>query len=235
MPDLIGPLVPSTCYLYPEPSPGVKPLPDDIFTFQYWPQSIQVSYTPAYANQEIPGATHPLYQWTGGQGRTISFEAVFTSEVDPVSRGFSRAGGGLLTPSAPYTVDVAAALARIESYMLPSYDNGGNLNGVVSAPERLVLVVPGVGLSGGTRSQSFGGGTFDYVYVLLTAAPFTIESCFPSGAPRVATVALTFTEVIQRKSGAQTAIRYVGRKPFRDLGLRYNSGRTITTPVGEGF
>jgi hypothetical protein len=237
MPDLIGPSTPATCYLYPEPDPGTKPAPgsSDIFSFQYWPQSLQVTYTPSYATQEIPGASHPLYQWTGGQGRTISFEALFTSEIAPESLGAAAAEGGILTPSRPYTVDVAAAVARIQSYMLPAY-KGAGMNGTITAPERLVLVFPKTGLSGGLRAQGFSAApTLDYVYVLLTGAPVTYESWFPDGSPRIASVALTFTEVIQRKGGALTSIRYVGREPFADLGNKYNSGRTIVNVAGEGI
>ena len=53
----------------------------DVFVFQFWPQQVSDNYQVNYATKNIPGASHPLYQWTGGGGRTISFEATFVSEI----------------------------------------------------------------------------------------------------------------------------------------------------------
>jgi len=232
----LGSSSPVACYMYPEPTSAAPPsiAGSEIFIFQYWPQTLQIAYEPTYAEHDIPGSTHPLYQWVGGKGRTISFEAIFTSERDQSAvLNFVPA---FLTPSSRYTVDVAAAIARLQGYMMPTYSSASSLNGNITPPSRLILAFPGTGLGGGGSPGQRGGNnrpsfglstlgasqTYDAVTVLLFSAPITIESWFPDGAPRVATVQLTFKEVIQRNSGGATSISYVGATPFKDLGKGYH-------------
>lgn len=246
----LGSTSPVSCYLYPEPDAATPPALEDrqnLFVFQYWPESLDISYEPIYAERQIPASTHPLYQWVGGNGRTISFSAIFTSEVDQTS--LLNLVPSNITPSGRYTVDVAAAIARLQSYMMPTYSDSSSLNGVVKPPRRLILAFPGTGLAGGgsenrtsqaantrTASQSLTSATrgirgrppatYDAVTVLLVSAPIRIESWFPSGEPRIASVALTFKEVIQRNSSGSTSITYVGADPFKALGAGYQySGR----------
>ena len=148
--------------------------PQNILHFQYWPQSLQDDYQVEYAEHSIPGGSHPLYQWVGGQGRTISFQAVFTSEIDEGGAG----GGGSLqgtigrrsafTPSSHYTVNVDAALSRLRGWMLPHYQKGGRL-GETTPPPILSLSFRGTKLAG------VGGGS-DVIQVILRSAPITYES-----------------------------------------------------------
>lgn len=242
----LGSTAPVSCYMYPEPTAAAPPTVGDLFIFQYWPSSLQISYEPTYVEQDIPGASHPLYQWTGGKGRTISFEAVFTAEQDPST--LLNLAPASWTPSERYTVDVAAAIARLQGYMMPSYNTPSSLNGVIKPPSRLILAFPGTGLGGGgwrterngsVRNTTTGRGgpqtTYDAVTVLLYSAPVTIESWFPDGAPRVATVQLTFKEVIQRNASGSTSITYVGAEPFQALGTGYKySGRVDQIATAGG-
>jgi hypothetical protein len=201
--------------------------------FQYWPQSLQDDYQVEYAEHFIPGGSHPLYQWVGGRGRTISFQAIFTSEIDKdkalggVTEAFSGAlGQSVLTQSAQYTVDVAAAINKLRGWMRPTYGEGGRL-GRTTPPEILTLVVPRTAM----------GGDIDTLQVILRSAPVTYESWFPGGRPRIATVDLTFSEVVQwpegsggskvtfidrtnfSKSGESYAHKGLGNMPFRTGGL----------------
>jgi len=247
----LGSSSPVACYMYPEPTSAAPPpiAGGEIFIFQYWPQTLQIAYEPTYAEHDIPGSTHPLYQWVGGKGRTISFESIFTAEQDP-STLFNLVPASL-TPSGRYTVDVGAAIARLQSYMMPTYGDSSSLNGNITPPRRLILAFPGTGLGGGGGSNrnkptgSFQGtanraaglgqtSTYDAVTVLLFSAPITIESWFPDGAPRVATVQLTFKEVIQRNSGGATSISYVGATPFKDLGVGYKYDGRIDSIATAG-
>lgn len=190
--------------------------------FQYWPQSLSDDYAVDYAEHNIPGGSHPLYQWSGGRGRTIAFEAIFTSELNTergtgtlqgATAALASAGASLL-PSGPFTVDVAAALARLRSWMMPKYSPGGRL-GETQPPPILTLVFPNTKL----------GGSSDLIQVILRSAPITIESWFPNGQPRVATVQLTFNEIVQSPSGggqsSATRVKFIGRDNFESEGNKY--------------
>jgi hypothetical protein len=220
---------PQKVYLFPtnpRALPGGRFLAQsEALFFQYWPQSLSDEYAVDYVEHNIPGGSHPLYQWSGGRGRTIAFEAVFTSELNTLrTAGSSSLAGAAATaaaasisllPSAPYTVDVSAALAKIRSWMMPKYSPGGRL-GETEPPKILTLVFPNTKLAGST----------DLIQVILRSAPITIESWFPNGQVRVATVQLTFNEVVQTPGGGNgqsnaTRVKFIGRDAFESEGSKY--------------
>lgn len=221
--DAIVSMPPQSVYLFPTPQ-GSVPDQSQILYFQYWPQSLTDDYQPEYAEHSIPGGSHPLYQWVRGAGRTISFQAVFTSELNTnrsagaftgansaVGRAASIANG--LLPSSPFTVDVSAALSRIRSWMMADYGKGGE-QGLIKAPQFLTLVVPGTKLSGNSDSVS----------VILRSAPITMEAWFPDGQIRVASVDLTFSEIVQSTSqgdSSGSSIRFRGRQEYTKAGQDY--------------
>jgi hypothetical protein len=226
---LISTAAPQSAFVFPELSmPGQVPL-DDIFVFQYWPDTLEDSYSPEYSSKQIPGGTHPLYQWVGGTERSFTFTANFTAEIDKgavrFNQGTNPSGPIDILPSARYTVDIRAALNRLRSYMLPSYGGqGGDLNALTKPPKRLYLVLENTGL----------GGNKDEVLVILRSAPITYESWFPSGAPRVVQVALTFSEIVQRKAQEGSAIRFLDRSPFEDDGKYYKYRGTVDRVISSG-
>ena len=241
--DFLVAEAPQSAYLFPStttattglsffggrPRVGPARLQDEALFFQYWPQSLTDDYQVQYAEHQIPGGSHPLYQWVGGAGRTISFEAVFTSEIN-TDRSFAGAFTGStasaaavsigtsLLPSINYTVDVAAALSRLRAYMMPKYEQAGRL-GNTAPPQILSLVFPNTGLGGG------GPMSGDMINVILRSAPITYESWFPNGQPRVATVTLTFNEIVQSAGGASqnssTQVKFIGRDAFESGGSKY--------------
>lgn len=208
----------------------------EVFVFQFWPQQVQDNYTPNYATKQIPGASHPLYQWTGGNGRTISFTAQFVSEIredsflqgaddfrsrlvtaGSVSRvggqqslGSTSAVGAALLPSTRYKVNVSAAIAALQQYLYPNYQK---VSGVVLPPRKLVLVLPGTRLG---RSESADG-----ILCIMKAANVTMESWFPSGELRSASVALEFAEIIQYTQGQGSNIKYIGSESYSLLAAKY--------------
>jgi hypothetical protein len=220
---------PQKVYLFPSneftPSTGGRILnQESSLFFQYWPQSLTDDYAVDYAEHTIPGGSHPLYQWTGGRGRTISFESIFTSEINTLSAtgssilsraaAVAAAASISLLPSSPYTVDVGAALAKVRSWMMPKYSAGGRL-GETRPPKILTLVFPNTRL----------GGSSDLIQVILRSAPITIESWFPNGQPRIATVQMTFNEVVQSPNGggqsSATRVQFIGRDDFESEGNKY--------------
>lgn len=215
-----------------ESSCGIR----DVFVFQFWPQQLTDTYTPNYISKTIPGASHPLYQWTGGNGRDISFNAEFVSEIredegasyseasfrdriqassaTSMLSGLSRTGplgaiGALLLPSARYTVNVTAALAALQQYLYPLYPERG---GTVKPPRKLVLVLPGTKLG---RDQGDG------ILCILRSANVTMESWFPSGQLRSATISLQFSEIVQHTTGDVSKIKYIGAQSYKELASKY--------------
>lgn len=229
-------LFPSATYSFAAKGGGQTVSQNSALFFQYWPGSLSDEHTVSYAEHVIPGGSHPLYQWTGGGGRTLSFEAIFVSELNTqkgsgalsgATAALANAGAGLL-PSGPHTVDVSAALSRLRSWMLPEYSKGGRL-GETTPPPILTLVFPNTRLA----------GTSDLLQVILRSAPITIESWYPNGQIRVATVTLTFNEVVQSPSGggqsSATRVQFIGRDNFEVEGRKYrHRGIADSTFVGGG-
>lgn len=225
--DAITTATPQSVYMFPAPintgGAPARPNPKDVFHLQYWPPSLSEDYQVAYTEHIIPGGSHPLYQWFGGLGRTISFEAAFTSEINTTRNVFSGGStvagasfGSVLFPSHQFTVDIAAALSRLRSYMLPDYPQGG-AQGLTKPPQILTLVFPGTKLN----------GSDDMINVILRSAPIIYEAWFPDGQPRVAVANLTFNEVVQQPTGSNTGrgsgsnVKFIGRGRFSKAAENY--------------
>lgn len=96
--------------------------------------------------------------------------------------------------------------------MRPSYGSNGRL-GLSNPPPVLVL----------SLENSHLNGESDQVDVILRSAPITIESWYPDGKIRVATVALTFNEIVQKSggSGKGSTVTFIDRKSFVEHGKSY--------------
>lgn len=254
--DLVATPGQQVAYLFPEISDNqsqIRPLPNaapggstlgsgrtlnDVFVFQFWPTQVQDSYEVNYATKQIPGGSHPLYQWVGGNGRTISFDATFVSEVEENDRaptlpfnqriqlqaaGLSEAsrvlrgvGAGVAAaflPSSRYTVDVASAIHALQRFLYGTYSDTEAMKGIAQPPQKLVLVLPGTRL--GRRPGSDG------ILCILLRADATIESWFPTGQIRSATVSLEFAEVVQTADGEGSNIKFIGANEFTESAKRY--------------
>lgn len=174
--------------------------------FQHFPDTVSDSKAINYATKDIPGASLPLYQWVNSGARTISFTAVFTTDVDFV--------GGSSEPATAIgnmrerlkasgvegdSVYIPAAILWLRRYMLPRYseDEGTGVGTpLVQAPPTLILAFPK-----NARFERAGGTRFNCdasaIPVIMTTCDVSYEAFFPSGVPRIATVALSFAEVAQ--------------------------------------
>lgn len=182
---------------------------DDVDTarrFQYFPESITDSKAINYATKDVPGASLPLYQWVNSGARTISFTAVFTTDVDFVGQSSDAAksigntqerlkSSGLEGDN----VYIPGAIAWLRRYMLPTYsptEQTGVGTPEVKAPPVLLLVFPKnarINRSGGTMVMA----NADAMPCLMQTCDVTYEQFFPSGLPRIVTVSLSFAEVAQ--------------------------------------
>jgi hypothetical protein len=186
-----------------------------LLSFQYFPETIEDSKNPNYSVKSIPGGSHPIRQFVDGGDRNISFVALFVNDENP-DKGNDSIAGQLANVSINKllsgnkrkdSVDIAGAIAWLKSYTYPDYKNN-----VAIAPPVLILYIPGSGI--------VGNGKFpDSVTVVMTSCQVTYEAFHRDGTPRVATVSLSFAEMINYYKGWQ----YVSRdnKQFVDGRANY--------------
>lgn len=199
-------------------------------SFQYFPSTIADHYGTNYQTKVIPGLSHPLYQWTSGQERTISFEAIFTrdrtytaSESEAIGIGkagfsYSLAGPtseftadlGIASNTDPRNVDIPSAVAWLRSFLLPEYSSDGK--GTFSKtpqrprpPRKMILGLPGVRLNWGVPELPA-----EQLYCIMKGCEVAYDGFFHDGTPRMAKVALVFGEIIQ--VGGRIVVQDAGNK-----------------------
>lgn len=177
--------------------------------FQYFPETVTDSRGVEWQSKTVVGGSHPIYQWTHGSPRTISFDAVFTRDLQPErtpSNAISALGSIAATisnvaknpvgavigalkngfdESTNPNIDQAVAWLRSKTY--PTYDNN-----IASAPTKLLLVFPNSGITSYVK-----GIAIDSLPVIMTECNVTYESFFRNGVPRIVTVSLQFAEIVQ--------------------------------------
>jgi len=175
--------------------------------FQYFPETLTDSKQVNYQRKEIPGGSLPLYQWTNSGERTISFTAIFSSDVDLTLNPSLRENlDG--TGKGRRNIDIRAAILWLRRFMLPRYssvdqsfddaDAASNMSigtPLTYAPRKCMLYIPnsGIGLYGGNT----GWHTSDSMFALMTQCEVVLDAFFPSGLPKLATVQLQFAQVAQ--------------------------------------
>ena len=220
----------ASAYMFPEaiaPSGRLRRPDDGIFVFQYYPEGVQDTYNPEWTTKQVPGGSHPLYQFNGGSGRDITFTARFTAERDlGAVRG--KTSGSL--PSDRYTVDVRGALATLRSFMMADYGDqeGNGISSRARPPQKLWLVLQGLSLGGHDR---------DEILVIVRSAPITFEASFPNGHPRIVEVSMTCSQIVQHTRAAGTggsAIQFIGRESFeQDGATNYKYRGTVDRAMGQ--
>ena len=174
--------------------------------FQYWPESIQDSRSSEWSPRSIPGGSHPIYQWTHGGERRLSFTAVFTTDTAPdesVLGGVQSRAVEYPLVADPYAgmadqllggiqrgtrdVDIRGVVAWLRWFTYPTYDLGSEPRAYEPAKALLVLPRSGIGHDGR-----------DSILTVMTQCDVTYEAFFPTGFPRVVEVQLEFAEVIQQ-------------------------------------
>jgi hypothetical protein len=144
-------------------------------SFQYFPETITDSRSVNWIEKNVVGGSHPIYQWTYGSARTISFEVVFTNEIAPpiptnggllsVASSLESAGAAASSIAKnplgtaismakgaganPYSVNIPAALAwlRAKTYPLYGPPQSVNTTGASSIPQNIGTAGATAGLS----------------------------------------------------------------------------------------
>ena len=203
--------------------------------FQYWPETIQDSRASEWRPKPIPGGSHPLYQWTNGGERRLTFTAIFTTDTAPedtfladpnegnLPAGSILRAGDLDGSGDPYSlqqanplsglevrtrdIDLRAVVSWLRWYTYPYYDPQNNWRAY--EPPKALLVMPNMGL---------GYSGYDSLLTVMTQCDVTYEACFDSGFPRIIEVSLEFAEVVQ--SGER--VQFHGRRQMGQGGYVRN-------------
>lgn len=172
--------------------------------FQYFPESIRDVKQVNYQNRDIPGLSHPLYSWTSGGPREISFTAVFTRDSMPSVNSLNLFSNSeysndvLQTEEDQYNVDICAAVSWLRSFMYPEVsiqEASGSPGARPFPPRKLILGLPGVNIS-----PYSSGAVKHEMCCFMRTCDVNYEAFFPNGSPRIAKVTLLFVETMQRAS-----------------------------------
>lgn len=168
-------------------------------TLQWWPESLSDTIALGWTEKLIPGGSHSLQQWGGNGGRTISFEIPLTrnmrlKETLTAAQG-AGPGSSLLDPdntrNRPFNTNIPAAIAYLRAFCYPEYDDSGAI-----APPICLLNVPG---------HKLNENGSDTIWCVMTGCDVTYKHSFDEGEPRLASVALTFMQIVQKPKGTNNA------------------------------
>lgn len=193
---------PRAVALLAEFPPAISP---SAFAFQYWPQTMSIARGVNYEGIQIPGGSHPVYQFVSGGDRTINFTAVFSNEQPGV---IGRPG-----IISKYSVDINDAYLALYRFTLPHYELTDQL--FTRPPLRAQLILPGTFL---------GDSSTLPVLVAMTQCDLTYQAWHPDGTPRFATVDLSFVELVSGPNG----IKYRDRDDVEPSAVRYGNRVTAT-------
>jgi hypothetical protein len=181
-----------------------------ILRFQYFPESISDQKAVNWAPKDIPGGSLPLYQWVSSGERSISFSAVFTTDVD-----FStEANGQQLSASIRSLLkgsgeegrnqDIRTAVMWLRRFMMPRYGSEQQTGTPLTrAPRKLRLIMPGTGIGWAGGAGNGNHTQRDSIVAIMTACEVEWVQYFPSGFPRIATVQLSFAQMAQYQQAVQ--------------------------------
>jgi hypothetical protein len=173
--------------------------------FQYWPESISDTIEVGWAFSDIPGASHALAAWGSNNGRTIAFEVTMARLMKPkeertaLEQMMDPFGMTKAEDDPEWNADVAGGIRYLRAFCYPLYMKGER-HVEAYPPPVAILHAPGL-------NWNEKGG--DAIFAVMTGCDVTYVSCFPSGTPRLATLSLTFRQVVQQPLKGVT---YVGRQ-----------------------
>jgi hypothetical protein len=168
---------------------------DTAIAFQYWPETVQDTRPSEWTPRQIPGGSHPIYQWTSGGERAISFTAIFTTDTDPGEENINLPNAYIDKTQGSIgrrDLDIRSAISWLRYFTYPRYPSGEDLR--AQEPPKCQLHLP---------NSQIGYDGESYVLCVMTQCDVTYEAFFPNGFPRIAEVALSFSEVVQSRSGVR--------------------------------
>lgn len=204
--------------------------------FQYWPEEITDNKQTNWETKNIPGLSHPIYQWISGGAREIGFTAIFTRDRPltdteahalDASREEASQVGRLSASSVGVhdnrNVDIPSAIAWLRTFVYPDYSQDGNGIGKATRakpPQKVILGLPGMNINHNTNSWT----PIHEMVSLMTQCDVSYGGFFSDGSPRIAKVQLQFVETIQY----QGKINQVDAFAVRSFGIG-GYGQTVST------
>lgn len=174
---------------------------------QFWPESIndqkQIAWTPI----ELPGGTHPVYQFAQGGERIINMSLVLYRERLGVASPKHDNSPHILHK---YSRDISASVSWLRHKMYPYFDD---TLGIMKPPPRLRVYFGGTGRPQKTELGLHFQGLSDnnVLDCILTACDVSYTKFFPNGTPRLAMVEVALTQIIQ----VDNDIRYPSSSNFQ--------------------
>lgn len=142
---------------------------------QHWPSEVADNFSPNYAEKQIPGGSHPVYQWINGGARTISFNCTFSRDLQEKHHTDDKNNANII-----------GVKAWLRSLCSPDYGSG---NPYASPPPLVHLVFPG--------SRMNMNNNDDNLLCFMSQCDLTDKKWFPDGTPRLMEASLGFTYSVQ--------------------------------------
>lgn len=179
-----------------ETPPWEEPNGSREIAFQYWPESLTDSREVTWNPRFIPGGSHPIYQWTHGGERRLSFTGVFTTDTEPDENTLAsepypnRENGGVTSGLriGRRDLDLRTAVSWLRYFTYPLYEGETAEEIRVFEPPKCLLVMP---------NTKLGHNGSDHITCVMMQCEVTYQEWFPSGFPRMLEIALEFAEVVQ--------------------------------------
>ena len=159
----------------------------------FFPESASDSKSVNWNNIELPGGSHPIYQFVSGGERTVSFTIKLIRETKPLAalKDDKRS---------PYNIDINKAVRFLRSCLYPQFSNADSSGStVVTAPPLCKIRVGG---------NDFGHDKGGMMTCIMTTCDVEVTKWWDDAqtTPRVAEVSVAFAEVINKFG----TVKYVG-------------------------
>jgi hypothetical protein len=155
---------------------------------QFWPETISDNIAVNYVDKVIPGGSHPLKQWVSNGGRTINFTVLIARDIKPkdlLPFGVELVVNPTTDDNYPFNHDVRQDIAFLRAFCYPTYDED---LGIAKPPPLCLMTAEGLGWS------VYGDDT---IMCVMTGCTVNYLRTFNEGFPRMATVDLSFSEIVQ--------------------------------------
>lgn len=168
------------------------------YPFMLNPGSLNYDKTVSYAQQALPGVSHPVYQYATGGPKPVTFDLFLDADLGLPFRGKGEVANALRPQKTEGTRTVQDDLDFLESLLYPTESNSRTFSRV--APSTLLFTM-------GTIFRGFP--------CVLTRAPANVTRFSPKMAPLTATVSITLEEIVSRGKSRGDVFRAVGRGGVR--------------------